>query len=471
MEMKVARKFAILALCGFAAFCARGSLAATVAAPTFNPNGGTHNDSVEVTISTTTPGATIYYTMDGTSPTVDDGIEYDPDLPLELDETTTVKAFAVNAGDTDSTIASATFTIVDTTPAITVAAPVFNPPAGTFNDTVQVAITCPTVGATIYYTTDGTDPTVDNGDIYDPDFPLDFTQTTMLKAFAVKDSDDTDSTITSGTYTVVDTSPPITIATPIFSPVAGTYNDIVHVTISSTTPDAVIHYTTNGTDPTAASPEFDPFSTLDLTATTTVKAIALRLNDFDSAIATATYTIIDNPPITVAAPTFSPKPGRYFDFVEVSLSTTTPGATIYYTIDGTDPIVDPAYEYFPEFPEFVIETTTIKAIAVRAGDNNSSISSATFKILPLPPPKLKVIGPKAFNVTKPTVIIRGTSTFADEIDYQIGKIKAVKKAKGTDKWKIKAKVKPGLNVIGIFGVGTYENSKPIKIKVNYVPPA
>jgi hypothetical protein len=176
---------------------------------------------------------------------------------------------------------------------------------------------------------------------------------------------------------------------------------------------------------------------------------------------------VDTPAITVAKPTFNPAPGKYFDFVEVALSTTTPGAKIYYTIDGTDPQVDPFYEYFPEFPEFLFETTTIKAIAARPGDTTSEMVSATYKVLPLPAPKLKLKGPKKLVVTKPNVVLKGTAKYADEIQYQIDK-KAPKKASGKpDKWKIKLKVKPGKNVVSIFGVGPYENSNPIKVTIIY----
>jgi hypothetical protein len=54
----------------------------------------------------------------------------------------------------------------------------------------------------------------------------------------------------------------------------------------------------------------------------------------DSDVVSFTYTIVMLPPLEVAAPTASPIAGIYDTVVIVSLSTTTDGATIYYTTDG-----------------------------------------------------------------------------------------------------------------------------------------
>ncbi len=441
----------------------------TNATPVFSPVAGTYNDSVEVSLTTSTAGATIYYTTDGADPTTDDS-EYDSEFPISLDETTTVKAIAIKSGNTNSAVATANYTIVDTTPAITVATPVFSPVTGTYNDKVNVTLTCATADATIYYTTDGTEPSEANGEMYFDGDPFELVDTTTVKAIAVR-SGDFDSAVATANYTIVDTTPAITVATPVFSPAAGTYNDTVDVSITCATADATIYYTTDGSVPSATNGEqyIDglPFELVD---TTTVKAIAVRHSDFDSAVATATYTVVDTPAITVAAPVFKPKPGKYFDYVEVLMTSATPGAKIYYTTDGSTPIVSPDYVFDPTVLEFLVETTTIKAVAARPGDTTSTMSVGKFTVLPLPAPKLKVKAKAAFKVTKPKLTIRGTSTFAEEVDYVIGKGKKAKKAKGVANWVIKAKLKPGLNVISIYASGLYENSKPKILKVTYTKP-
>ena len=85
------------------------------------------------------------------------------------------------------------------------------------------------------------------------------------------------------------TSPKLTVATPTFTPngVSG-FTSPQSVIISCATTGATIYYTTDGTDPTASSPVYS--TALSLTSTTTVKAIAVKTDMNDSAIATATFT-------------------------------------------------------------------------------------------------------------------------------------------------------------------------------------
>ena len=83
--------------------------------------------------------------------------------------------------------------------------------------------------------------------------------------------------------------PTPTVATPTFTPEAGTYFEEQSVTISCATEDASIHYTVDGTDPTASSPIYS--APLTISETTTVKAFAVKEGFNDSNIAEATYTI------------------------------------------------------------------------------------------------------------------------------------------------------------------------------------
>ena len=81
---------------------------------------------------------------------------------------------------------------------------------------------------------------------------------------------------------------------------------------------------------------------------------------------------------TCAAPTFSPAAGTYTSAQNVTISTTTENATIYYTTDGSVPSTGSTV-YTSVIP--VSATTTIKAIAAKADYNNSSVSTATYAIL------------------------------------------------------------------------------------------
>jgi hypothetical protein len=84
-------------------------------------------------------------------------------------------------------------------------------------------------------------------------------------------------------------SEPKLCATPTFNPTGGTYSWVAFVTLSTTTTDATIRYTIDGSDPTLNSLVYSDFITL--LTTTTIKAQAFKSGWSPSAIATATYTI------------------------------------------------------------------------------------------------------------------------------------------------------------------------------------
>ena len=122
-----------------------------------------------------------------------------------------------------------------------------------------MTITCATGGATIRYTTDGSDPTAAST-LYSG--PVTLTATTTLQARAFK-AGLTTSAAASGLYTLA-------VVPPVLTPGAGSYTGSVAVTMTSLTPGAAIYYTTDGSTPTAASTLYT--APVTLTAITTVKA-------------------------------------------------------------------------------------------------------------------------------------------------------------------------------------------------------
>jgi glucosylceramidase len=106
-------------LCGllalWAAACGGGGSGSTVppitpvaAAPTFSPAAGTYSAGQAVTLSDSTAGATIYFTLDGTTPTTASS-KYS--TPIAISATTTIKAVAAAPGYTTSTVASGAYAI------------------------------------------------------------------------------------------------------------------------------------------------------------------------------------------------------------------------------------------------------------------------------------------------------------------------------------------------------------------------
>lgn len=80
-----------------------------------------------------------------------------------------------------------------------------------------------------------------------------------------------------------------TVATPTFSPAAGTYFEAQSVSISCTTEGATIYYTSDGTEPTESSTLYS--SSISVSETTTLKAKAFKTGSAPSAVATAAYTL------------------------------------------------------------------------------------------------------------------------------------------------------------------------------------
>jgi hypothetical protein len=160
-------------------------------------------------------------------------------------------------------------------------------------------------------------------------------------------------------------------APPAFSIPGGSYATGFPVALSTTTPNAAIYYTTDGTMPTINSQLY--VSSIPVTATATINAIAVETGYLASPISTATYIIASG----AAAADLSPAPGTYTAAQSVQLTDTTAGATISYTTDGTTPThSSPVYTA----PIVISATTTINSIASATGLADSGVSSGTYKI-------------------------------------------------------------------------------------------
>ena len=167
------------------------NVATAAATPTFSPAPGTYTSAQSVSVSDTAPGAAIFYTIDGSTPTTS-STPYSG--PIAIASTTTIKAMAAASGFTDSPVANGTY-VIGTTPAA--ATPMFNPAPGTYSGPLTVTLSDTTAGAVIHCTTNGTMPT--------PTSPVCTTATistaTTLSALATA-SGFNPSAVISGTYTI-----------------------------------------------------------------------------------------------------------------------------------------------------------------------------------------------------------------------------------------------------------------------------
>jgi hypothetical protein len=176
----------------------------------------------------------------------------------------------------------------------------------------------------------------------------------------------TNSGVASAVYTIETAA-----ATPAFSKAAGTYPATQTVTITDATAGAIIYYTTNGTAPTTSSARYT--APINVAATETVKAIAVLTGHLNSAVASVAY-VIDTP---AANPTFSKAAGTYSASQSVTITDATPGATIYYTTNGSTPTAS-SIKYVG--PITVAATEKVQAIAVLAGHLNSSVVAISYII-------------------------------------------------------------------------------------------
>jgi hypothetical protein len=247
-------------------------------------------------------------------------------------------------------------------PQQTAATPVISPGTGAYNAVQSVTITDATAGASIYYTTNGATPTA-SSTLYTGAITVSSSET--IQAIAIL-AGYNNSSVASATYTV--TLPGA--ATPTFSPAAGVYTSWQNVTISDATNGAAIYYTTDGTTPTTSSSKYT--APIPVTATETITAMAVASGYSNSATAAAAYTL--NLP-AAATPLISPDGGTFTTAQTVAISDSTPGATIYYTTDGSTPTTSSSV-YANTIA--LSSTTTIKAMAVASDYANSAPASATF---------------------------------------------------------------------------------------------
>jgi hypothetical protein len=346
-----------------------------LAPPSFvTDNAVIYTSPVNVVLQTD-PLNRICYTTDGSDPmaigeNITNGILYVGPITVPVQTIRTIKARAIRDGWNQSAIATRTYTVTDqvATPTFTVNLP------NTYLNPTQVGLSCATSDITIYYTTDGSAPSI-NSTQYTGPFFVNVTRT--IRAIAVK-ADWATSDILTGVYNISGT-----VAMPAFTPPPTTspntpptapYTNAIDVWMYSATPGAIIRYTTDGSVPTAThGTTFDISSPVPVSASLTINAIAYVVGGNSSAMAIGNYVITG----TVETPVFSLNSGAYAGTQYITISSTTPGATIYYTTDGTVPNAG-SNVYTGQIT--VTQSTTFKAIAILNGWANSGIGVASYII-------------------------------------------------------------------------------------------
>ncbi len=151
--------------------------------------------------------------------------------------------------------------------------------------------------------------------------------------------------------------------TPTPTPAGGAFASSQAVTLQAGNSNAVIHFTTNGLDPTEADPVYDPSQPIPIGANTTLKARAFRSDLAPSLVMTSVYTF--NVSLTA-----NPLGGVISNATTITLTALPGDATIHYTLDGSDP--NSASAIYTGVLS-VNRSTRLKALASRAGWISSPI--------------------------------------------------------------------------------------------------
>ncbi len=338
--------------------------------PTFSPAPGAYTSTQSVTISDATSGAVIYYTLDGSTPTTSSPVYH---TAISISVPTTVNAMAVAGGYANSAIATATYT--------------FDPYLGTntystagtdyanyINATYAVAGNDSggyQVSSCSFYQPTGTVTAGANIDCGLIPAPSPTTQASSWLCHATY-TNPTSSGV--GGWITVALSGCGTLAPGTAYWVATDNND----------PHAAFPYgfwncgsSCNGSAPTVGTGTYGyryiaaTYGVYTGMGTSMLAGSALQASQY--------VTLAANASSTAMTPAFSPGSGTYSSSQSVSLSDATPGATIYYTTDGSTPTASSsAYST----PITVSATTTINAIAIAPGYANSPVASATYTFNP-----------------------------------------------------------------------------------------
>lgn len=328
-----------------------------VATPTLTPDGGTYDTTQSVVVNCATDMAMMYYTTNGNIPTESDSPVAEGGT-IAVNVSTILRVRAFKSGLRPSYIKTGVYNL-------TAATPTFNPDGGTFNTTKSVMVRCTSPGVTIHYTTNGLDPTESDLTVA-TGTTLTISQSLTLKAKAFR-TGWTPSATKSADFTLA-------AATPTFSPDGGTYAAGQNVTVSCTSPDVTIHYTTNGVDPTESDPTVASGGTVLVEYSLTLKAKAFRSNWTASSVKSASYTIT-----TVTTPQFNPDGGISNTRIDVTVTCVTPGATIRYTTNGADPTASSPIVASGGVIS-VDSSLTLKAKAFKTGLADSAVKSASYTI-------------------------------------------------------------------------------------------
>jgi hypothetical protein len=350
----------------------------TTAAPTFSPAPGTYASAQTVSLSDTTPGAVIYYSTNGTAPS----LVFNPSSPIQVTATTTIQAYAVASGYNNSPVTSGTYTITSGGGTLVNLSSYYNvygiatagsaPKSGGF-DNDSYAYNSSLLGTSLTY----------------QNLAVPLAAANALDAVSSQTIN-----LPSGQYGQLFLLGAAVNGAQTNQSIVITYTDGSKSTFTQSFSDwaipqkysgeTTVIQTANRIAPSGQiqTGTFDVYGyTFNLTAGKTLANVKLPANRNVVFLGMGLGAGLP----TATTPGFSITPGTYASAQSVALSDTTPGAVIYYTTNGTAPSPTSSSVYNPSTPIQVTATTTIEAIAVATGYQNSAIATGVYTIaIPTP---------------------------------------------------------------------------------------
>lgn len=372
-----------------------------ISMPKADPASGSIQTVDEVTLSVSYPKNKdiydIYYTIDGSTPTVIDGIKYTTGnkIPIPKNQgAVTLKAIAFSNRPNDW-IDSKMLEITYTDEKKKIDAPDANPSSGKIHEinSIELSVRIPSDNSlyTIYYTLDGSTPNESSIKYTGPfSLPSDPSGDITLKAIAISEDklfwDNSD--VNAFTYELDQHK----IDAPKANPSSGKVHEIdkIELTVDNPADESLytIYYTLNNSTPTKSSGiEYTgPFSFDENVAEDVVlKAIAFSNKEgqwLDSDMSTFVY---DHVRRKIDTPKADPASGTTQSVDNITLTVDNPDDeslyTIYYTLDGTPPSRKNGIKYTGtfDFPSRPTGDVTLKAIAF-SDDEDQWFDSDTLKV-------------------------------------------------------------------------------------------
>jgi len=428
----------------------------TVATPTASVAAGTYYEPQEIALTTTTPGASVFYTTDGSIPTATHGTRYT--TPIHLTASTTLRYVAVKDALVDSVVVTSAYSIGNGDSPVALVSPVYaaayvgqdpNLPTQVQVTTAQGAQRLADVtwdldgysfvdvyrSLTVYGTVEGILPVsaqvevvpasvvyfVDSGTagLVSPSFEGVKSLAGPALKNQVSDQVSTsggwgyvtagrDGSVTPGTLSDKDSNGHYGKNAPSGEWLEYTLTDLPAGTYTLTTghqewwtgPRTMTVSVTNSSDVTSTiasdivvGANASLYSRTRMASSTFVQTAdgPVTVNVYRSGgsegpviswLAVATGAVaVDTTPVVVSTPTADVPAGTYKTAQSVTLSTTTNGASIYYTTDGSTPGRTNGTLYTG--PVTIDEPATLKAIAFKNG-LLSSVFSVAYDIQPVP---------------------------------------------------------------------------------------